>query len=286
MLTQIWDRGVFVYVVLVGACLGSFINVVLARLPHGASLVRPRSHCLACQVPIAWYDNVPIVSYMVLRGRCRRCHKPIPMRYWLIEVLMAGLAAALWVRLGTGWSLLVWLPLSTALVAITFLDIDFWWVPDVIVFPAMIWVVITCWLAGRPGPLPTVLGLLPALLLLGFGWAFSRIAGKEGLGLGDVKLLALLGLALGVQDVLAVLFLGSLQGAVLGGVIIAMGGHKGFVGAQTPAALEDDKDWEPDPHAVPFGPFLILAAFEVLLLPDLFGDWHQRIGTWLTHALS
>ena len=214
----------FAYTVIIGACLGSFVNVVVARLPNDESVVRPRSRCPHCKSFIAWYDNLPIVSWLVLRGRCRRCKAPIAPRYILIETLMAGLAGALFVRLGAGWSLLVWLPLAAALLAITFLDIDHWWVPDVITYPAMVWALVTAWLPGQPGVLAAALGLLPALLLFAVGWAFERTTGTEGLGFGDVKLLALLGLALGLSDSLTALVLAATQGVVVGAWVVWRGG--------------------------------------------------------------
>lgn len=264
----------FFYVVVLGACLGSFANVVIARLPHSQSLMRPRSRCPTCAQPIAWYDNLPIVSYLVLRGRCRGCRTGIPLRYLLVEVLGAGVAAALFVRFGLSADLALWLLLSTALIAIAFLDIDHWWVPDVITYPAMVLALAMAWAPGRLGPVAALVGLAPALLMLTVGWGFEKIAGKEGLGLGDVKLLALLGLALGIMDGFTVLLLAALQGALIGTLVIATGGHKS---AAPPMPQDPDDDWTPHPHAVPFGPFLVLATFEVVLLPEIFATWHQQL---------
>lgn len=272
----------FAYTVLIGACLGSFVNVVVARLPNDESVVRPRSRCPQCKSMIAWYDNLPIVSWLLLRGKCRRCQAPISPRYILVETLMAGLAGALFVRLGPGWGLVAWMPLAAALLAITFLDIDHWWVPDVITYPAMVWALVTAWLPGQPGLLQAGLGLLPAVLLFSVGWAFERFTGTEGLGFGDVKLLALLGLALGLSDSLTTLMLAALQGVAVGAFVVWRGGHASAASKEpVPAALQDDADWEPRPHAVPFGPFLTLGAFEVLLLPDIFSGWHHRIAEYV-----
>ena len=265
------------YVTLLGACLGSFANVVIARLPEVQSLVRPRSRCPRCGVAIAWYDNLPVLSYLALRGRCRHCRGGIAARYPLVELLMAGLALALETRLGFGPELLVWLPLGTALVCIVFLDIDHFWIPDVITAPAAVWLLASAWLPGRPGLGATLLGALPALGLWGVGSGYARLAGREGLGLGDVKLFALLGMALGWHDALVLLLWAALQGVVLGSLVLLAGGHRGALDGPVPAALADDADWQPPAHAVPFGPFLVLAALEVQLLPEVFSAGHQRL---------
>lgn len=276
----------FAYITCLGACVGSFVNVVVARLPNRLSVVRPRSRCPQCLASLAWYDNIPIISWCMLLGRCRNCQKPIPMRYVLVEVLCAGLFAALYAHLGNTWPLLTWLPLSAALLAIVFLDIDHWWVPDVITYPGMLWALVTQLLPGERGIVWALWGLLPALLLYGVGFVFEKVTGKEGMGLGDIKLLAMLGLALGPSDSFTVLMLAALQGALMGTLIIATGGHKDAShGAQTvPAALAED-DWTPHPHAVPFGPFLALACFEVVLLPDIFGQWHTRLAALIVEGL-
>jgi leader peptidase (prepilin peptidase)/N-methyltransferase len=209
------------------------------------------------------------------------------MRYVLLEVMTAGLFAALYTRFGMGFGLLVWLPLSAALLAVTFLDIDHWWVPDSITYPGMLYALATQLLPGQRGLAFAVAGLAPAALLLAIGWSFTRLTGKEGMGLGDIKLLAMLGLALGLADSLTVLMLAALQGAALGTVIIAAGGHRdaaSMAGGTVPVALADD-DWQPHPHAVPFGPFLALAAFEVLLLPQIFAEWHVRLAAALLQLM-
>ncbi len=322
---------VLTYVGVFGAIIGSFLNVVIARLPAGESLVRPRSRCPRCRAPIAWYDNIPIVSWLVLRGRCRRCREPISPRYPTVELLMAVLAIALWVRVGPTWQLLVWLPLVAALLAVIFLDLDHWWVPDVITFPAMAWAALGSLLPGGVTPLGALAGLLPALFLWGFAWLFERVTGREGMGLGDVKLLAVIGLAMGALPTVIVLILASLQGSIIGLVVLATGGHKadpsqtagasgeapGGEGAEgsgtvrrdgempqadergtdrgratdaghattadraagadraaegepSPEGAAGDDEWVPHPRAIPFGPFLVLACYEALLLPAVF----------------
>jgi leader peptidase (prepilin peptidase)/N-methyltransferase len=290
------------WVALLGAALGSFAGVCVARLPREQSVVHPRSACDSCARPIAWFDNLPVVSYLLLRGRCRHCGASIGLRAWLLELLMAGVCAALFVRFGLSYSLLVWLPLSWALLVITYLDIDHFWVPDVLTYPGMVWALCTAMLPGRPGLAAALWGLLPAALLLATSWIFERITRKEALGLGDIKLLAMLGLALGPGQALALLLLASVQGAVLGTLVLLRGGHRavqegeGVAEAQLPEAAAvsegtesdapDDPDlWVPPVNAVPFGPFLSLAALQIVLLPDLFLGWHARLLGWCLQAL-
>lgn len=298
------------YLFAVGACVGSFLGVVVARMPQGLSLVRPRSRCDSCHVPIAWYDNLPLISYVCLRGRCRACHASVGVRSPLLELLTGLLFVALAAHLGPSWQLGWWLVFASGLLAITFLDIDHFWVPDAITYPLGAWALLACLMPGGPALSAALMGLLPAALLWGTAVAFERIAGKEGLGLGDIKLLAAMGLMLGLSSTLTLLFLASLQGAVLGSIILAAGGHRQAAVPEGPegegpavashgldpsehgtgleqpdfqtraADVEADTDadaWQPDPKAVPFGPFLVLAAFEVLFFPNLFSRIFGRL---------
>lgn len=274
MCGNLLECGLLVYVVLVGACLGSFVNVVIARLPQGMSVIRPGSRCPKCNTPIRWYDNVPVLSYLLLRGRCRSCNTEIAARYMLIEAAMACLACALYVRFGATLDLLFWLPLTAALLAITFLDIDYFWVPDVIVLPATALAVLYVFRPGGDGSLTTLLGLIPAALLLAVALGFKWVLGKEGLGFGDIKLLALLGLLVGPMQSLSLLLLATVQGAVIGSLVVWRGGH-------VSKPLGADDDWQPPPRAIPFGPFLVLATLEVVLLPDVFGQGIVHAARWI-----
>lgn len=269
------------HLVLFGAALGSFLNVVIGRMPEELSVVSPGSRCPSCLTPIRAYDNIPIVSWFVLRGRCRHCGVRIAPRYLLLEVLTAVLLGALGIRFGLSWDLLKWSVLASMLLVIVFLDIDYWWIPDRIVFPGMAFAFLAAFLPDGLGIEAALLGLIPGALMYAVGWSFARITGKDGLGPGDVKLLVMLGLALGLMPTLTLLVLASLQGAVAGMLVAWMGGHRDRSTEIPPpvdAALEDDPDlnWEPPPRAIPFGPFLALAAFEIVLLPDVFFGGPQR----------
>ncbi len=263
------------YFFVVGATVGSFLNVVIGRLPDGESVVSPRSRCPRCLKQIAWYDNIPIVSWIVLRAKCRNCKAPISARYPLVELLMGCIGAASYVQIGLNWQLLVWFPIAATLLAITFLDIDHWWVPDVLTFPSMAWALAGAFLPGGISWLNALLGLIPALLLWALAWVFLKITKREGLGLGDVKLLAVMGLLLGPMGAVTALFFAAMQGAVIGIVVIATGGHK-----TAPQPASDD-GWVPPPRAIPFGPFLVLATYELVLVPDVFADIPARIATAL-----
>ncbi len=311
MLSVLPRELVLAYVFVIGACVGSFLNVVIARLPAGLSIVRPRSRCPRCGAAIAWYDNVPLASYLFLRARCRHCRASIVPRYFMVELLMAALAVALFVELGLSWQLLIWLPLAAAFLALAFLDIDHFWLPDVITLPAMVWAAAAAFLPGGTTPTQAALGLLPAAGLWAFAWAFLRLTGREGMGFGDIKLLAVLGLAFGPMGALACLFLGSVQGSLIGAIALLT--HR-QTSPQVPPSAQDPQaspspqqpqvspaparpdvisstgtaakpsadDWVPPARAIPFGPFLILACYEILLVPSLL----RTLFEWLTGVMG
>jgi leader peptidase (prepilin peptidase) / N-methyltransferase len=282
------------WALLVGALIGSFLNVVIARVPEGRSIVRPRSACPRCGAPIAWYDNVPVLSWALLRGRCRACRARISLRYPLVEALVAAAAYGVWRRHGLGAAFAAELAFVSLLVALSFIDLDTWLLPHALTWPLL-----------ALGVLASALGLSPATLrssllgaAVGFG-AFAAIAWlgrillrKEALGFGDVWLLAGVGAWLGVGAVLPVVLLASLQGSVLGVILVLLG--RATPGPKPPDPLgppetkerrappepdtaapverpdspPDEGDWVPPRHAVPFGPFLALGALEWLYLAD------------------
>ena len=282
------------YAFVMGASVGSFLNVVICRLPEEQSIVTPRSRCPKCGTQIAWYDNIPLLSWVLLRARCRHCGTRIAFRYFVVELLMAALSVALWLRFGWTWDLLVWWPLTAAFLAIAFLDIDEWWVPDVVVFPAMVWAGAAAFIPDGLAPLDALLGLGPAVLAFVVAWGFEKVTGREGLGLGDVKLLAALGFAVGLHNGLGILVLAAFQGALVGVVVLAFGGHPASANAGRraeagdPEGSEDsgEDDWVPPPRAIPFGPFLVLGTLEVVLLPDVFANIPQRVVVALMDVLG
>lgn len=240
-----------------GACVGSFLNVVAHRLPHGESLVHPASRCPVCWDPIPAWANVPILSWLGLRGRCRRCKAPISARYPLVEAATGLLFALLllrWLHVGLGPRLLVdWL-LASALVAVTLIDADHRIIPNEITYPGIPLGLALAWLVPGPSPLDAFLGLLVAGGML---WALSagyeRLRGRIGLGMGDVKLVAMLGAFLGLQPALEIIMVGSLLGLAWGLFLI------GFRGAGRLTRI-------------PFGPALAAAALLELFAPG----WAMR----------
>jgi leader peptidase (prepilin peptidase)/N-methyltransferase len=240
-----------VYAGLLGAAVGSFLNVVVWRLPRGESIVSPPSRCPRCETPIRPRDNVPIVSWLLLRARCRACGEPISRRYPLVEGLTAVLFAAVVVVEGVDWDLVWQLPFAAVLVAVALIDLDHRIVPNKIVFPAAIW--------GLGSALLVRLGDLPELVAWGAGaFAFLLIAAlayPAGMGMGDVKLAGVMGLYLG-SAILPALLGAFLTGSVYG---VAMIARHGAAARKT---------------GVPFAPFLALGGVVGLLagqdLVDLY----------------
>jgi leader peptidase (prepilin peptidase) / N-methyltransferase len=237
-----------IYAALLGACAGSFLNVVIWRVPRGESIVSPPSHCPNCDARIRARDNVPIASWLVLRGRCRDCGAPISVRYPLVEALVAVLFGAITAVNGVHWDLAWQLPLAAVLVAVAAIDLDLHLIPNKIVYPAAAWGVISAALIR--------LDDLPTLLAWGAGaglfFLLAALAYPAGMGMGDVKLAAVMGLYLG-NSVVPALLVAFLSGTGAGVAIMARHG----VG-------------EGRKMGVPFGPFLALGGIVALLVgPDL-----------------
>lgn len=254
-----------------GALWGSFLNVVIYRVPRGESVVSPPSHCPSCNAPVAFYDNIPVLSWLILRGRCRRCHAPFSARYAIIEALCGGLSFGLMTLFGPSFAFGYYFIFVFALVAISFIDLDTWLIPDVISLPVLAVGLAGAWfLPGHP-LLAHVLGASiggAGLLLMAF--VIEKVLKKEGLGYGDVKLLAMIGAFTGVVTLPLVLILASTQGAVIGLLWMAL--RKG-----PPKAAPDG--FVPAASAVPFGPFLSLAALEILVFgPQLLDLVESLLG--------
>ncbi len=235
-----------------GLVAGSFFNVVIARLPRHESLVRPGSRCPHCGHPVRPYDNVPVFSWLILRGRCRDCGEPISARYPLVELVTAALFAA--VVIDTGANEHVWLGLAlvSVLVPVAFIDLDHRIIPNAIVLPGAV-AAIAIVAATEPSELSEhlIAGAAAAGFLL-----LAVLAYPRGMGMGDVKLAGVLGLYLG-RSVGPAMLVALLSGTIVGVVIIARKG-----------AAEGRKT------AVPFGPFLSLGGLVGLFFgPDIV-DWY------------
>src|SRR5919109_225562 len=234
-----------------GALVGSFLNVCILRIPTGDSIVSPPSHCPKCKAGITFYDNIPLISYLVLRARCRACGERISPRYFVVELLTAVFALALFDRFGFGFSFLASFVFVAALIVISFIDLDVRIVPDIISLPGIVvglvlslvgYFVIRSQSTILPSPLSSLLGILAGGgFLLVTAWAYEKITGVEGMGGGDIKLLAMIGAFLGWPSIPITLFFASLVGSVVGiGCMVATGAGRRL--------------------ALPFAPFLCAGA--------------------------
>ncbi len=238
------------FVFLFGAIIGSFLNVCIARLPDGRSIVRPPSHCPKCQSFLAWYDNVPVLSYLLLAGRCRTCRVRISPIYPAVEVLTGALAMALFLRLGPTLAFAGYFAFAAALVVITFIDLDHQIIPDVISLPGIAVGLAFSLVSPLVTPLDALLGVLAGGgTLLAVAWLYKTFRGQEGMGGGDIKLLAMIGAFLGWQSIFVTLFVGSVIGSIIGVVVML------YEGADTKLAI-------------PFGPFLAGGALVYLFWGD------------------
>jgi leader peptidase (prepilin peptidase)/N-methyltransferase len=297
-----------------GLILGSFLNVVIARLPHGESVVRPRSKCPKCGAQLAWYDNIPVVSWLVLRGKCRNCKAPISPRYILVELLTGSLFMACLARFGWTWPLVSALTLVVLLVPLVFIDAEYWVLPFELTLPGIALGVLLRAPLGLDAVTTAALGVAAGFVLFRVmefaGWA---VTGREALGAGDKYLVAMVLGFLGWRALLAVVLLASLQAAVVGIVRMRLTGKAHADAADddggdddaparqkwTPAFLKPglpawkrvalvpwallfqdvpdpeldestgEDTWEPQANNLPFGPWIGLAALEVMLL----GPW-------------
>src|SRR6266404_2066697 len=215
-----------ILVFIFGAIVGSFLNVCIARIPKGASLVSPPSHCPNCKDPIRFYDNIPLVSYIFLLGRCRSCGEGISPRYFVVELLMASLAAALNYEFGLSLAFFVGFVFVAGLIVISFIDLDVRIVPDVISLPGIVLglllSIVGYFAIGNasgivPSPMSSAIGILAGGgFLLATAWIYEKITGVEGMGGGDIKLLAMIGAFLGWPSIPVTLFFASLVGSVVG----------------------------------------------------------------------
>ncbi|HAT6344128.1 TPA: prepilin peptidase [Aeromonas hydrophila] len=270
----------FSLVFLFSLMIGSFLNVVIHRLPimlerewqaeylgyfnpeiqpqqeERYNLMVPRSACPHCGHAITAMENIPLLSWLWLKGRCRECQAPISVRYPLVELLTAQLSLVVAATFAPGWGLLAALLLTWVLVALTFIDLDKMLLPDQLTLP-LLWGGLLFNLAGGFAPLAdAVIGAMAGYLVLwSLYWAFKLLTGKEGMGYGDFKLLAALGAWLGWQALPIVLLLSSLVGAFIGiGLILLRNHHQN--------------------KPIPFGPYLAIAGWIALLWGDTITRWY------------
>jgi leader peptidase (prepilin peptidase)/N-methyltransferase len=242
-----------------GAIIGSFLNVCIFRLPAGQSIVFPGSRCPACGTPVRRRDNIPILSYVLLRGRCRACQHAISLRYPAVEVLTGFMFVLLLVREGVVPMLAVSASFVAALIVISFIDVDHQIIPDVISLPGIVVGLLLSACGYGPALIDSAVGiLLGGGVLYAVAIGYHALTGREGMGGGDIKLLAMIGAFLGWQNVLVTLVLGSLSGALVGiGLILVRG---------------DDRK-----VPIPFGPFLAAAAVCALFFGAPLVRWYLHL---------
>lgn len=246
---------------LLGLLTGSFANVCIHRLPAGRSVVRPPSACPACARPIAWYDNVPVLSFALLLGRCRGCRAPISLRYPAVEAANGVLYLAVAMTEGATPRAAVLMAFVTALLVLALIDLDHQLLPDVITLPGIAAglgasVLVPDW------PIRPLAALLSAasgyLALFAVAGAYKRARGVEGLGQGDWKMVAMLGAFLGWEKMLLTVFLATLAGTAVGIGLMALRGRS-------------------SQHALPLGTFLGLAGILVLVAGGPVIAWYREL---------
>ena len=244
-----------IFITVLGAALGSFLNVLIYRLPEETSIIFPASRCPHCRKAIRFYDNIPVISYILLKGRCRECHEKISFRYPLVELITAVISLLLFWKFGLAFQYLFSFIFVCALMVITFIDLDHQIIPDVITLPGIPIFFLAAVFAMNLRFLDAFLGfLIGGGCLYGIAFVYELVTKREGMGGGDIKLLAMIGAFLGWQSLLFVLLVSSLLGAVVGISLMMVKG-------------QDMK------YAVPFGPFLSFAAVAYIF----FGDYAIRL---------
>jgi leader peptidase (prepilin peptidase) / N-methyltransferase len=238
-----------------GLAVGSFLNVCIHRLPRGQSLVSPPSRCPSCERPLRWYHNIPVVSWIALRGRCGHCQAPISIRYPVIELVTALLWVLIVWMTPVGWLLASRLVLGTALIVLFMIDLEHQLLPNVITLPGIA-AGLAFSVVAPPGPIDSLIGIaLGGGVLYAIAAAYYAVRKEEGMGMGDVKMLAMVGAFLGWQAVLLTLVLSSFAGAVIG--LVMMASQKGDMR-----------------YALPFGTFLAVGALIAMLFGEAMLAWY------------
>jgi len=261
-----------------GACVGSFDCMVAYRLPRDLSIVTPRSYCESCERALPWWVNIPIFAYLGLKGRCVLCGAPIPFRHFLAELGLGVIAAFLFLVFPLPDAIARFV-LCAALWIVAIIDYDWRLIPNLITWPGMLVGLVMASLMMPEIGWKSSLGgiILGGGVLFGTGFLYQLVRGREGVGLGDVWLLGMVGGFLGWPGVLFTMFFGSLIGAV-GGIVFAVAGS----GATAPAPLGEPAS---DPEEadvsilrteVPFGPYLALAAGVYALFQPQLTHWYLR----------
>lgn len=254
----------YIIVFIFGSIVGSFLNVCIYRIPRNLSILIPSSRCPSCDTPIKLWDNIPILSYIFLSGRCRTCKAKITLRYPLVELLNALFYILVLWRFGFGWDTLVYFVFCSVLIVAAFIDLDFQIIPDRITLPCIpIGIIFGSLFLTDPFARHSTLGIKSSLIgvFVGFGFYYLiaeagyRIFKKEAMGGGDIKLMAMIGGFLGWKGVILTTFLGSLSGAIIGVLLILFKG----------------REWG---SKIPFGPYLALGSIITLFYGQEILYWY------------
>ena len=249
---------VWLGVFILGIILGSFLTVCVHRVPKGLSIVAPRSACPACGKLIRWYDNVPLLSFLWLKGACRACQEAITPRYPIIELANGlGYLLVVW-RFGFTWQTIVYAGLFSVFWVVTWIDWDHKIIPDVITLPGIVIGFLCGALLLPTGWFNSILGIVVGGgILLALAWISPYVFGKEGMGGGDIKFLAMVGAFLGWQQALITLMVASVFGAVIGIGLLALKVMK-------------------KGQYIPFGPYLALGALIAMIWGTDIWQWYFR----------
>lgn len=244
-----------------GACIGSFLNVVIHRMPANQSIVSPPSHCPACNHAIPFYFNLPIISFLLLKGKCKFCKASISIRYPLVELITGVLALGLFFKFGATSSAFFYFIFSAVLIAVSFIDLDHQIIPDTLSLPGIIIFSTSCFFVPQMGFLSVILGVLAGGgILYAVALVYYLIRKRQGMGGGDIKLLAMIGAATGVKGVFFTLFTSSVFGTL------------GAVTAMTLTGKPEKRQAK-----IPFGPFLSIGAILYIFWGDPIIRWYLNI---------
>ncbi|NDY72019.1 prepilin peptidase [Desulfobacter hydrogenophilus] len=246
-----------------GACIGSFLNVVICRMPEGKSIVSPPSHCPTCNHTIPFYFNLPILSFLLLKGKCGFCNAPISIRYPLVEFITGLLALGLFLKFGMTPAAIFYFIFSAVLIAVSFIDLDHQIIPDKLSLPGILIFSTSCLFVPQMRFVSVIWGILAGggILYL-VALCYYHIRRHQGMGGGDIKLLAMIGAATGIKGVFFTLFTGSVFGTFGGMIAMARAGKS-----------------QKRQTKIPFGPFLSLGAI-------LYIFWGESIIRWYINFLK
>jgi len=244
----------YILIFITGAVIGSFLNVCIYRLPRRESIVYPGSHCPKCNTPIKVYDNIPIISFLLLRGRCRSCGTRIPLQYPAVELLNASAYVLTYWRFGSSWEAAIYSILFSALIVVSLIDLRYKIIPDIITIPGIVTGIVASALVLPSGIVNSVSGVI-----LGGGIFFvAALLSRGGMGGGDIKLLAMMGAFLGWMDVILIVVVSSFLGSIVGIFLMVFHG-KGRK------------------HPIPFGPFLAIAGVIAIFFDHEIIRWYSGL---------